>query len=289
MEETKEAVNTAESAPVEQSPVVNTPDTSTEQATTTPAADTAPAVPAANLDVDEYGVPWKNRAMEWKRKSEETIDKLPTLIDEAVKNSVQQYAKPAEKEYTISELEQFAMQSPEHRPWVEEQKALLIKKQLTREVEAKFKAQDSQKQAEIKRQNSFNWVANTFPETILRNEQGQPMGVNTESPMVQEINRIMQDPRFANDPEGLVGAAQIAYARVALANQGKLKQNEAKLKAEVKHLQKQTLVEGGSKANVQAIPAHRIALDKAKQTGNLKDVAAAMKAMAEHRKALMEK
>jgi hypothetical protein len=48
-------------------------------------------------------------------------------------------------------------------------------------------------------------------------------------------------------------------------------------------------VESGSKSNVQAIPAHRIALDKAKQSGNLKDVAAALKAMAEHKKASMEK
>lgn len=287
--ETQPAVTT-ESAPVTETPeVVNSPESTTEQATTTQATDTAQTDPAVNLDVDEYGVPWKNRAAEWKRKSEETIDKMPTLIDEAVKNSFQQYGKTQEKEYTIAELEQFAMNSPEHRPWVEEQKAQVLRKQLTKEVEAKFKAQDSQKEAAIKRQNSFNWVAQTFPETIARNAQGQPIGVNTASPLVQEINRIMQDPRFSGDPEGLMAAAEIASARLYRQSQGATLQKENKLKAEVKHLQKQTLVEGGNKANVQAVPEHRVALEQAKKTGNLKDVAAALKAMAEHKKASMEK
>jgi hypothetical protein len=289
MEETKPAVNT-ESAPVTETPeVVNTPESTTEQAQATPAADTTQTDPAVNLDVDEYGVPWKNRAMEWKRKSEETIDKLPNLIEEAVKNNFQQYGKPQEKKYTITELEQFAMQSPEHRPWVEEQKAQVIREQLTQEVEAKFKAQDSQKEAAVRRQNAFNYVAQNYPDTIARNAQGQPVGVNMQSPLVQQINQLMQDPRLANDPDGLMVAADIAFARLSRQQQGQVQLKENKLKAEVKHLQKQTMVEGGSKQNIQAIPAHRVALEKAKQTGNLKDVAAALKAMAEHKKASLEK
>jgi len=289
MEETKPAVNTESAPVVETKEVVNAPGTTTEQAQTTSPQETDQTVQPVNADVDEFGVPWKNRAMEWKRKSEETIEKMPHLIDEAIKSSFQQYGKPQEKEYSIAELEQFAINSPEHRPWVEEQKAQVIRKQLTKEVEEKFKAQDSQKEAAIKRQNSFNWVATTFPETIARNAQGQPIGVNNNSPLVQEINRIMQDPRFANDPEGLIAAAEIASARLSRSQQGVNQQKEDKLKAEVKHLQKQTLVEGGQKTNIQAIPAHRVALEKAKQSGNLKDVAAALKAMAEAKKATMEK
>ena len=284
------AVNPTESAPVEEvKEVVNTPEPTTEQATTTPAEETTQTDPAVNLDVDEYGVPWKNRAMEWKRKSEETIEKMPTLIDEAVKSSFQQYGKPQEKEYTIAELEQFAQNQPEHRPWVEEQKAQVIKKQLTREVEDKFKAQDYEREAQRIKAQTFGYVAQTYPDVFVRNPQGQLVGMNEKNPMVNEINTLMKDPRLARDPEGFAFAADIAYARINRLNQGQVQQKEAKLKAEVKHLQKQTLVESGSKSNVQAIPAHRVALEKAKQTGNLKDVAAAMKAMAEHKRASMEK
>ena len=288
--EDQPAVNPTESAPVEEvkEVVKETPET-TEQATTTPAEETTHTDPAVNLDVDEYGVPWKNRAMEWKRKSEETIEKMPTLIDEAVKSSFQQYGKPQEKEYTIAELEQFAQNQPEHRPWVEEQKAQVIKKQLTSEVEAKFKAQDFEREAQRLKAQTFSYVAQTYPDVFTRNPQGQLNGMNEKNPMVAEINTLMQDRRLASDPEGFAFAADIAYARINRLNQGQVQQKEAKLKAEVKHLQKQTLVESGSKSNVQALPAHRVALDKAKQTGNLKDIAVAMKAMAEAKKAAMEK
>ena len=291
MEEVKEAVNTTEPAAVEeQKEVVNTPEPTTEQAqTTTPETETTQTDPAVNLDVDEYGVPWKNRAMEWKRKSEETIEKLPTLIDEAVKGSFQQYAKPQEKEYTIAELEQFAQNQPEHRPWVEEQKALLISKQATKAVEEKFKAQDFEREAQRVKTQSFGYVAQTYPDVFVRNPQGQLVGMNDKNPMVAEINVLMKDPRLARDPEGFAFAADIAYARINRKNQAQVQHKEAKLKAEVKHLQKQTLVESGSKSNVQSVPAHKIALDKAKQTGNLKDIQAALKAMSEFKKASMEK
>jgi hypothetical protein len=292
MEESKEAVTT-ESAPVtettETKEVVNTPEVTTEQAQTTPAEETTQTVPAVNLDVDEYGVPWKNRAMEWKRKSEETIEKLPNLIDEAVKGSFQQYGKPQEKEYTIAELEQFAQNQPEHRPWVEEQKALAIERQTIKKVEDKFKAQDYEREAQRIKAQTFNYVAQTYPDAFVRNQQGQLIGMNEKNPMVSEINTLMRDPRLARDPEGFAFAADIAYARINRMNQGQVQQKENKLKAEVKHLQKQTLVEGGSKSNVQAVPAHRIALDKAKKTGSLKDAAAALKALAEFKKASMEK
>jgi hypothetical protein len=289
MEETKPAVIT-ESAPVaEAKEVVNTPEPTTEQAQTTPAEETTQTDPAVNLDVDEYGVPWKNRAMEWKRKSEETIEKMPNLIDEAVKNSFQQYGKPQEKKYTIEELEQFAQNQPEHRPWVEQQKAQVIKEGVIKEVEDKFKAQDYEREAQKLKAQTFGYVAQTYPDVFVRNQQGQVVGMNEKNPMVNEINTLMKDPRLARDPEGFAFAADIAYARINRMNQGVIQQKENKLKAEVKHLQKQTLVESGSRSNVQAVPAHRVALDKAKQTGNLKDVQAALKAMAEHKRAAMEK
>lgn len=289
-DETKEAVTTTESAPVEATQeVVNTPAEATTQETTTQTeTDTTQTDQAVNLDVDEYGVPWKNRAMEWKRKSEETIERLPTLIDEAVKGSFQQHGKPQEQEYTIKDfqrLEDFAQEHPEHRAWVEETKAGVIERQAIKKVEEKFKVQDSQKEAQRLKGQAFNYVATNFPDVFVKNAQGQLIGMNEKNPMVAHIESLMKDPRFANDPEGFAGAAEIAWSRV---NRGLAQQKESKLKAEVKHLQKQTLVEGGNKQNVQAVPAHRVAYEKAKQTGNLKDIAAALKAMAEAKKAAKE-
>jgi len=287
MEETKEAVNPAESAPAEETKeVVNTPAEATTQENIATTDTTQTPDPAVNLDVDEFGVPWKNRAMEYKRKSEETIEKLPSMIEEAVKGSFQQYGKPQEQEYTIAQLEQFAQNQPEHRPWVEEKKAEILKKQLTHEVEEKFKAEKYQEEAKRLFNQSVVYVAQTYPDVFLKNPQGQVVGYNNQNPMAQQIDVLMRQPRFNTDPEGLMAAADIAFARQS---RGINQQKEQKLKAEVKHLQKQTLVEGGSKQNVQAVPPHRAAFEKAKQTGNLKDIAHYMKLEAEFRKAAKEK
>ena len=64
---------------------------------------------------------------------------------------------------------------------------------------------------------------------------------------------------------------------------------EQKLKAEVKHLQKQTLVESGARQSVQAVPEYRKAIEKAKQSGSIKDVQAALAAMAKAKRDAMEK
>jgi len=239
--------------------------------------------------VDEFGVPYKNRTFEWKRKYEDTIEKLPNLIEEAVKGSIQQYGKPQEHKYTVAELEAFAQQSPEHRPWVEEQKSQLLREQLTNEFEQKIKAVETKKEAEVRKQQAFNYVTSTYPDVFVKNQLGQIMGINNQNPMAQQINVLMNDPRFANDPDGLSAAADIAFARVSRNQMGLNQMKEQKLKAEVKHLQKQTLVESGAKQNVQAVPEYRKAIEKAKQTGTLKDTAAALAAIARAKRESLEK
>ncbi len=293
MEEAKEAVNPVESAPAEETQEVVNQSAPTDQTEATqPETETAQSQPAGQQSyeaVDEFGVPYKNRTFEWKRKYEETVDKLPSLIEEAVKSSVQQYGQAPQRKYTIAELEQFAQQSPEHRPWVEEQKASLLREQLTNEFERKIKSVEEKKNAEFRKQQSFSYVATNYPEVFVRNQNGQVIGINNQNPMAQQINVLMNDPRFANDPEGLVAAADIAYARVSRSQMGANQMKEQKLRAEVKHLQKQTMVEGGARQNVQAVPEYRKAIEKAKQTGSIKDVQAALSAMAKARRNAMEK
>lgn len=290
MEDTQKAVNTTESAPVDQ--VVNTTETDQpSQETTQPTTETTSTPQAGQPSyeaVDEFGVPYKNRAFEWKRKYEDSLDKMSSIVEEAVKNSIKNNT-PQQREYSFSELEQFAQDRPEYRPWVEEQKALLLRKQITGEFDQKLKAVETQKQAEVKKQNAFNYVASTYPEIFVKNQGGQLMGVNNQHPMAQQINMLMQDPRFANDPEGLMAAADIAYARVSRLKQRENLVKEQKLKAEVKQLQKQTLVEGGARQGVQAVPEYMKALERAKQTGSIKDAAAAMAAIAKAKREALEK
>jgi hypothetical protein len=82
---------------------------------------------------------------------------------------------------------------------------------------------------------------------------------------------------LVNHPRGLLAAAKMAYADTIMGQQMKTQVQTQQLKAEVKDLQKKTLIEGGSKQNIQPVPAHRQAIEKLRQTGSMKDAQAAVR------------
>lgn len=211
-------------------------------------------------DVDERGVSWRNVAMEKERKLNELVDKLPTLIEE-IRNSNQ---RPQEKrEYTIAELEQYAIENPTYRPWVEEEKAKINRKIISSELDNRISAERKTTQDTIARQESYQYVKSNYPEAFDRTH-----------PMFQEMNVLMSDPRFQNDPMGLRIAAEAAYGRVS-----RNSKQAQQLKQEVKSLQKKTFVEGSGKQNINVLPAHKQALDKVRQTGSVRDAAEALRAL----------
>jgi len=279
MEEVKEAVNTTESAPVDNQ-AVNNPDVGTQEAqTTAPATDSNQQSFEA---VDENGVPYKNRFFEQKRKFEEVIEKLPSLMEEKISQAFQKSGQTAQPEPTILDLERFALEHPEQRPYVEEKKAEIIRKQLAREVEEKFSARERARDVDIKKQQSLAYVQANFPDAFAKNQQGQIVGWNQNHPLTQHIFQAMQDPRFSQGTNGdeLAIAADVAYARYARSQQPVIQQKLQQQKAEIGNLQRQTMVEGGQRSNVQPLPEYRQAIDRAKQSGSVRDVAEALKAIA---------
>lgn len=252
-------------------------ETSEQPQETTPKVQDAPSAAQPNVDLyDDRGVPWRNVAMEHKRKLEELSERLPELIEQGF----QKYGtKAQEREYTISELESYALENPQHRPWVEEQKAKLLLKNVQKELDTKLQADKKQKEAETKKQQALQYVMANYSEAFVRNPQGQIVSWDNNHPLTAQIGQLMRDPRFANDPEGLVAAADIAYARLARQNQGAHIQKEKALKDEIKSIQKGTLIEGGGKASSQVLPKTRAAIDKLKQTGSVKDAVEAIAAI----------
>ncbi len=220
----------------------------------------APIVPEPQGDVDDRGISWRNVAMEKERKLNELVDKLPTLIEE-IRNSNQ---RPQEKkEYTIAELEQYAIENPSYRPWVEEEKAKVNRKIISSELDNRINAERKTTQDSIARQESYKYVQSNYPEAFDRTH-----------PMFQEMNVLMSDHRFQNDPMGLRIAAEAAYGRFS-----RNSKQAQQLKQEVKSLQKKTFVEGGGKQNISAAPVHKQALDRVRQTGSVKDAADALRAL----------
>lgn len=239
-------------------------------------------VQAVNPDVDEYGVPWKNRAMEWKRKSEEVIDKLPQLIDEKLSKVTQ----PTQPQYTYEQLEAYKLQNvtdPNIVSWATGEQRKMQQEDNRRLFEEVVGSREQVNKNEQVRQSSLTYVQNTYPEAFLRNAHGQPTGWNEKSPLTQQIRTFMQNPKLANDPEGLAAAADMAYGRVAKGQVPQLQQKAQALKADVKQAQKASLTEGGGKRVTVSEPVQNTAINTLKKTGSLKDAEYAIGAILKNR------
>lgn len=252
-EEVKEDVK-EESSPSTEEVQEKVEDTTVESSPqkTTETAETPEQGKAQEDELDDRGVPWKNKALEYERKlaevaNEETIERIAQKVLE------QSRSKPKEQEYTIAQLEKYAMENPEMRPWVEEEKAKIIQRNVARVTDDRIQALEKQKNMEVQKRASYEYVAKSYPQCFTKDAGGR-MVWNVNSPMVKLMGELMSDKRLKDDAEGLMAAADIAYARVgrflSSKNQEELLKKNTELSGNLKKVQKQTLVEGGGKAHV---------------------------------------
>ena len=267
---TEEQVVAAESTPapeVVEVPAV-TPETTATQETVIPAEE-GKIQEAVIEPVDETGVPWKNRAFEWQRKTQELTEKLPDIIQTELQK-FKQTTEPVAKKYTVSELEAFAQQSPEYRPWVEEQKAALIQESINKTLDARLKANEEQTKKQSLRQQSEAQVIRQFPNMFSKDANGNTTW-NQSDPMTQRIAAYLQEPELQSNPRGLEVAAKLAYADLAMAGVPIKAQVEQKLKTQVKSLEKKVMTEGAGRPVVPAVAPMKKSMERLAQTGNLTD------------------
>lgn len=200
-------------------------------------------------ETDEDGVPWKNRAMEWRRKSEELSSSLPDVIEKKLKEVLQNQQPKTEQKpkYTIAQLEAFALQNPDNRPWAEEEKEKIRMELLSQSLDEKLTSREKVREAESKKNQALGHVMKNFPDLFNKDKSGNFSGWNADHPMTIEIGKIMSDPRISNDPEGLLLATELAHSRFIRQQVPKLQTNKKQLTQKVKKLEKQTFVEGGGK------------------------------------------
>ena len=226
-----------------------------------------PPAPAANLDVDEFGVPWKNRAMEWQRKSEQLVDRLPQIVEEKLRTVTQ----PQQPQYTFEQLEAYKLQNaqdPNVVAWATGEQRKLDETKQRHMFEEIVGQRDRQREFELSRQRSFEYVQKTFPDAL-----------NPNHPIARGISEYMRNPDLANHPNGLMLAAKAAYADYALGQTNNLQQTAQQLKREVKVLQKSGLVEGAGKRVVTTATPQQAAMENLKKSGSLKDAESAIGAI----------
>lgn len=279
MDDIKQDVTVDSSPTTTETPLVVTPAETTPAETTQSTTETTQTPPVGKQveAVDEFGVPYKNRAFEWKRKTEELTDKLPDLIKDAVSQSLG--SRQAEPQYTVEQLEQFATQTtdPYHATWAKGEIRRLESEQNAKVVRTEIQKWKEEQKAETIKQQSFQFVAQNYPDAFLKDANGNnTYQFNSNHPLTQIIGQLMQDPDLKRRPDGLAIAAELADARYRKQQIPAIQKEQQTLQAQVKHLQKGTLVEGGKQAQP-SIPAHRAAIDRLKQTGSIKDATEAVK------------
>lgn len=217
-------------------------------------------------DVDDLGVPWKNRAMEWKRKSEDNTTQLSELKEmvQGLQNT-QQQSKPTKEELMgfISKEET----EPGHRMWAMKEMDKLEKVEVSDTIKKEFTAYETKRSAERIRTETFNQVVQRHPEEIIKDNAGNFVGWNTKSPLIQRITAYMQNPELANNPHGLGVAEALAMRDLSFGQAA----TQQKLQAQVKTLQKGTMVEGSGAQAVQAVDNLTRSKQDLRKSGTMKD------------------
>jgi len=255
---------------------VTTENTSTQEVQDSQAGEGDNQTDVDLIDVDPAGVPWKNRAMEYMRKTEEMAQNLPQLVEQKLQEVINKQQQPQQREYTVQELEAFAQQSPEHRPWVEEQKAGLLQKHLLKQVKEEILQSKSAEQADIQRQQAEASVMKSFPQMFVKDKAGNVVGWNQNNILTQKVVQYMADPRLKNDPRGLEVASKLAYSDLIMSGEMDIQKKTTQLKKQVNQLQKNVLVEGGGKVPNDSKSPLKSATEKLARTGSARDAEVAI-------------
>lgn len=231
--------------------------------------------------LDDRGVPWKNVAMESQRKLEDAISRLEKLGSQGQQGS-------QEKEMTIEQLENIALERPDLRPQVEARKAEIIQKNFERSQEKRMQEMETKQRDLSVRQQTENWVVShpEFKDCFIDDPMTGGKAFNPTNPLAQTILSAYNqfDPisgrKLSDRPDGLRIAAELSLARMYLNNKSKTNNQITQLKRDLKKTQKQAMVVGGGAPAVASkVSEIRKSLDNYQKTNSSKDAFAAVKSL----------
>jgi hypothetical protein len=193
-------------------------------------------------DVDEKGVPYKNRFHEVSRKLDKIQEEIPNLIQQAV----QQASQP---KYTKSELEEFLSseqgQDPVNKRWAQEKINELTKVELLETVRNELRAEKQKEYNVMRQRQAFQQAAQLCPDAFVV-QNGVPVGLNPKSKTAPLIDSILRArPEIASLPDGVAIAAQMARGHLASLEAQQNAKKAQMLEGEKGALQRSTLTSSG--------------------------------------------
>lgn len=202
-----------------------------------------PSTQEVKPEVDDR--PTANVAWEAKRKIDDLSPKVDRLLDMVQQNQ----AQPQQPQYTKAQLRAYASEpttTTEQRLWAYTELDKLEKSERQKEYESLVKTTSERNNAESRKAQAAQWVANTFPETVIKDQSGNVVGWNNGSQLLAKANEYMRaNQNLQNDPSGFMAAVKMAAfdMGVAMGTDKKLNRTVGQLRKEQK---KQLASSGGT-------------------------------------------
>lgn len=218
--------------------------------------------------------PIDNVAWEAKRK----VDELLPVVNE-IKNMLQQRNQEQQPKYTKAQLLTYAA-SPdatvENRMWAYGEIERMDKEERRKELEQLVTQTTERNVSDTRRAQSAHWVAQAFPDTVIKDSSGNPAGWNTNHPVLLKANEYLSRSKsLRDDPEGFAAAVKMAAFDMGVQVNKQLQNKVDRTTGQLRKEQKKGLVSsGGSRPieNAEQLAKNRLAKlqDEYRRTGDSK-------------------
>ena len=184
---------------------------STPQAPAQEEAVVEPSTQDVKPEVIKDNRPIDNVAWEAKRKVDELLPKVDEILKHIQQGGQQQ---PKEPEYTKAQLLTYASAPDttiQQRMWAYGEVEKMDKADRQKELQEIIRSTQEKTEGENRRAQGAQWVATAFPDTVIKDNLGNPVGWNQGHPVLMRANEyISRNRNLQSDPEGFVAAVKMA-------------------------------------------------------------------------------
>ena len=189
--------------------------------------------------------PIDNVAWEAKRKVDELSPKIDQILEQMSKGSQQQQ----QPEYSKAQLQAYAIApetATEQRLWAYGEINKMDKTERMKEYQEIMQTTQAKSTADTKRDQANQWVAQAFPDTVLKDGSGRPVDWNRSNPILMKADEYMSGNRALQaDPQGFMAAVKMAAFDLGVQANRKTQQKLDRTTGQLRKEQKKQLASSG--------------------------------------------
>jgi hypothetical protein len=190
--------------------------------------------------------PIENVAWESKRKVDELYSKFDELKEAILTQRSQTQSQPTYSKAQLMAYAQEPTTTTEQRLWAYGEVDKLEKDERRKEYEQLVSQTRERTESDNRRVQSANWVAQNFPDMVVKDQVGNPMGWNQQHPVLLRANEYMsRNKNLQNDPEGFSAAVKMAAFDLGVQVNKQMNQKLDRTVGQLRKEQKKQLASSG--------------------------------------------